>query len=330
MTELRYDSILARTVLIAEHRVRRPSNFSAPHWPAVSSRECPFCPGNESSTPPSVLERTDLAGRWRIRVVPNLYPAVESPPAADYVPLPLEYSGCSSRPAAGGHEVIIESSRHLQFTGELTVAELADVFDVYRERLRYWRSQPGIHYAIVFKNLGPQAGASLVHLHSQLIATQHVPQPIVDEHRRLFEHWRQAGECPMCVRVDSERQAGHRLVIDAGAYVAFCPPASLHPYECWVMPAEHIGQWEHLPAGEATQLLAQTLHGVLTRIEKALPGIGYNVIFRTATWTSSEAKYYHWRIEVRPRPATIAGLELGTGVYINHVAPERAAELLRR
>jgi UDPglucose--hexose-1-phosphate uridylyltransferase len=37
----------------------------------------------------------------------------------------------------------------------------------------------------------------------------------------------------------------------------------------------------------------------------------------------------HWHIEVIPRLSTLAGLELGAGYYVNTLAPESAAGMLR-
>ena len=43
---------------------------------ADTSRPCPFCPGNEEDTSPT-LETLGADGSWLVRVVPNKYPAFE-------------------------------------------------------------------------------------------------------------------------------------------------------------------------------------------------------------------------------------------------------------
>jgi UDPglucose--hexose-1-phosphate uridylyltransferase len=307
MTELRHDPLLDRTVLIAADRACRPNNFTTARWPVVSPAECPFCPGNENLTPPSVCQRPGDAGPWQVRVIPNKYPAVG--------------------PEVGGHEVIVESARHIHLSSHLSVKELANVVEVYCQRLEYWRNLARARYAIVFKNLGAQGGASLVHLHSQLVAMDHVPSRIVREHRRFARHWEKTGHCPMCQRIASERELRKRLLVDSSAFVAFCPEVSLYPFECWVMPIPHASSFETLDSDQFTGL-AEVLRIVFLRVEGMLPEVGYNLVLRTAAWSHPEREKYHWRIEIMPRVTGIAGLELGTGVFVNYMPPESAAALL--
>ena len=75
--------------------------------------------------------------------------------------------------------------------------------------------------------------------------------------------------------------------------------------------------------------LARTLHGLIARIETAVPEAAYNLLLRTMPWRGCDAAGSHWRIELLPRSTGLAGLEMGAGVFINSVAPERAAGKLR-
>lgn len=144
MSELRTDWLTGRTVILAEHRAERPNEFAAAELvarPLVAAAPCPFCPGQESITPPAVYTKVDGDGRWLVRVVPNKFPVVAIDEPA----------------AAGAHEVIIESPRHVDRVAAISIAEFADVFDAYRERLAYWHASGRFQYGLVFKNLGAKA-----------------------------------------------------------------------------------------------------------------------------------------------------------------------------
>src|ERR1035438_5337705 len=81
MPELRKDPITNRWVIISTDRARRPSDFVRESTPTqTSGRFCPFCPGNESKTPPEVLAYRNGSGGnqpgWSLRVVPNKFPVL--------------------------------------------------------------------------------------------------------------------------------------------------------------------------------------------------------------------------------------------------------------
>ena len=303
----RHDPILARTVLVAANRRRRPHDFqhAEASLTATSAANCPFCAGNESKTPAAVLEIPGGQQPWQIRVVPNKYPAV----------------GLDDEMLAPGvQEVIIESSRHLLANSQLSVAEVQQVLATYQARLAYWQADGRFRYATVFKNVGPAAGASLAHLHSQFVALPAVPPLVQREIEALRNHQRQSGTCAFCERVATVRADRTRLVVDTGPFLAFCPYASEYPYELWIVPTTHEPEFR-------AEGLACVLHDVLGRLERTVPKVSYNLLLSTSPWPAADV--YHWRIEICPRLAIRAGLEMTSGVTINQVAPERAAQVLR-
>jgi UDPglucose--hexose-1-phosphate uridylyltransferase len=314
VTELRTDWLTGRSVLLAEKRALRPNEFAAtdagelPH----GTGPCPFCPGQEANTPPAVLTRTVDDGRWRLRVIPNKFPAV----ALDE---PL---------AIGAHEVIVESARHVERMSALTVAELAEVLDAYRERLEHWRATGPLRYGLVFKNLGAAAGASLAHVHSQLIALPLVPTPVAAEHARAEQALAEHGECAYCRLIEAERANRDRVVLDRDGFIAFCPYASLQPCEVWVMPTVHEPWFEQRAEQPGVDRLAEVLHRLLTRIEAVLPRPSYNLLVRTSPWQDDGGRAGHWRIEILPRVNPLAGVELATQIFINPISPSVAAQQL--
>jgi UDPglucose--hexose-1-phosphate uridylyltransferase len=316
VTELRKDWLSGRTVLLAENRALRPNEFAAVEAVGTAPRSigpCPFCPGQEGNTPPAVLTQNDADGRWRLRVVPNKFPAVDTQ---------------GDSPAAGAHEVIIESARHVDRMAELSVTEFAGLLDAYRQRLAHWRGDGRFRYGLVFKNLGAAAGASLSHVHSQLVALAEVPTPVAAELGRAKEQLAERGACAYCRLIEAERASRDRVVLDRDGFFAFCPYASLQPCEVWIMPTTHE-PWFDQSESSKQPALAAILHGLLARIEATLPRPAYNLLVRTTPWQDDAAGAGHWRIEILPRVNPLAGIELATQVYINPIAPERAAQQLR-
>ena len=220
MAELRKDWLTGRSVLVAENRALRPNEFAGEPASAggnetstANPSSCPFCAGNESRTPPAVYEKFDQQGRWQVRVVPNMYPAVTPLAVAADVPsvVVTETEALAlTAPAIGAHEVIIESANHLARMSELSKSELRCVLGSYAERLRHWRDDGRFRYGLVFKNQGPRAGASIAHLHSQLIALPFVPAAASAEIGRAHQFFNQQHGCAYCELVEREQSAGGR------------------------------------------------------------------------------------------------------------------------
>lgn len=337
VAELRTDWLTGRSVLVAENRALRPNEFalepaSAGEEPksTTSLLSCPFCAGNESRTPPPVYEKLDQHGRWQIRVVPNMYPATILPivatDVASIASTAAEMHTVAS-PAIGAHEVIIESASHSDRLSALSKAELRGVLEAYSERLRHWRQDGRFRYGLVFKNQGPRAGASMAHLHSQLIALPFIPSAVEAEGARASEVHSQQRLCPYCNLVRQERSLASRTVIDQAGFLAFCPFASWQPHEVWLMPIDHSPWFEMATPGELDRL-TWVLHALIKRLESVIADAAYNMIFRTAAWGIGSDEWSHWRIELLPRTNAFAGLELATGIHINPLSPERAARQL--
>jgi UDPglucose--hexose-1-phosphate uridylyltransferase len=351
MPDVRTDWLTGRTVLIAENRAFRPNEFAPapqslriPDGEAASAAArasatayCPFCPGNEFNTPAAEYEKLNAEGRWLVRVVANKYPALSLDCDASIAsggplmsPSGLNASQCTaSMPAFGAHEVIVESSRHVDRTSALTPIEIRDVLETYASRLHHWRNDGRFAYGLVFKNQGPRAGASIAHLHSQLVALPTAPSAVDAEVSRAKQIHNETSACAYCALLEEERRNANRIIFADDRFIAWCPFASLQPCETWIMPALHQPSFELAMDDASVEQLSQVLHTLVTRLERILPEASYNLLLRTAPWTGDCNRSYHWRIELVPRLNAVAGLESATGIFINPVAPERAAAELR-
>jgi len=327
--QLRKDPIIDRWVIIAADRARRPYDFEAtPHRPP--DRFCPFCQGNEQATPHEIAAYRDPDTRadepgWRVRVVANKFPALQS----DGQPSRQEDDLFTTAEGVGAHEVIIESPRHIASITELSGDEFRDVLGIYLDRLLDLKQDARLVHALIFKNVGAAAGASLEHIHSQLIAIPVVPTVAREEMAGSLDFFSRTGSCVYCEMIRRELAEGGRIVAVQGDFVAFCPFASRFPYETWVLPKSHSSHFEDLPRDQLADLSTIT-QSVVARLENVLDRPAYNYVIHSAPFDMRSLAHYHWHIEVMPSVTKAAGFEWGTGFHINPVSPEEAAAQLRQ
>ncbi len=334
--EVRKDYLLNRWVVIAKERKKRPTDFVKRE---VQKKEgvCPLCPGNEHMTPPAVLvylssngeirkERDQNGYRhkdWIVRVIPNLYPAFTPP---DKESGRLEESPVLKR-AVGHHEVLVESPCHDEHPGAARVSQLIHAINGYLDRLADLSGKPYVKYVSIFSNHGREAGASLSHAHTQLIATPFVPSLLEDELEASKGFWNRNRECLLCDVLMREKE-GPRFIWENDSFVVFAPWASVNPLEFWVLPKRHQSNMLLLSQREVRDL-AETMRVCLGGLRSLLNDPPYNFGFHTISGEDAQ-DCYHWHLEVYPRLATWAGFEKSTGMFINVISPEDAAAELRK
>jgi UDPglucose--hexose-1-phosphate uridylyltransferase len=224
--------------------------------------------------------------------------------------------------------VIIESPRHVASVSELSAQEAAFVFRVYRDRMQQLKAEQCFKYVQIFKNAGPAAGASLEHIHSQLVALYEVPEVVEQELRSCADYYRRHGQGLMARLLESELDAGTRIVAQTQRVVAFCPYASRFAWEVWVMPRRPVPRYEDSEDAEIEEA-AQVIRDLIGRIECLAGQTAYNYFLHSLPFDGAVTEHYHWHVELVPRLTKTAGFEWSTGCFINPVAPEWAAEQLR-
>ncbi|MCW4044081.1 MAG: galactose-1-phosphate uridylyltransferase [Candidatus Bathyarchaeota archaeon] len=336
--ELRKDYLLDRWVVIATERSRRPTDFTKQRKDSNAASVCPMCLGNEHMTPPAVLvylkansgivKDHDTDGlrhkNWLIRCIPNLYPAFSPPKEPQDQQCIMHNDTFGS--AIGHHEVLVESPNHSEHPADAEPAQLTHVVNAYMDRLRELAQKPYVQYVSIFRNHGLEAGASLSHAHSQIIATPSVPRIIKEELSASQHFWKQHKKCVFCDIIQRESKSPRR-VLENENFVVFAPYASVHPMEFWIAPKKHDTNLLNLTGSEAAAF-AETLRTSLKALKDVVNDPPYN--FGVHLALNKDAKdYYHWHVEVYPRLAIWAGFERSTGMYINTVTPETAAAALR-
>ena len=326
MPSLRKDPITQRWVIIATERAKRPRDYSVPRT-TTSSGFCPFCHGNESATPPEIsARRTPHASDspWTVRVIPNKYPALRVEGAIEKVGHGVydEMSGI------GAHEVIIESPDHDLHLSELSIEQITAVLLTWQDRMIDLRKDDRLKCAVVFKNHGEHAGATLEHVHSQLIALPIVPKRLAESLEGAKNYYDFKSRCVFCDIRDQEISEGSRVVFENQEVVAFCPYAARFPFELWILPRRHEPWYENVAQAEVTRV-AEALKVCIDKLNRALDFPPFNLLLRSAPFVNADHPHYHWHIEIIPTLTRVAGFERATGFYINPTPPEDAARHLR-
>ncbi|GBE05415.1 galactose-1-phosphate uridylyltransferase [bacterium BMS3Abin10] len=326
MPELRRDPIVGRWVIIATERGKRPSDFKM-RVPAKKAGFCAFCNGNEYTTPPEIIANRPEGSEpntpgWTLRVVPNKFPALR-------IERQLNTTGdalFSKMDGIGAHEVIIENPDHYLTLSTMPLRSVEDTLLAFHQRISDLKKDSRLKYALVFKNEGEAAGASLEHSHSQLIALPIVPKQVQEELNNS-RHYHEANKsCIFCDIIRHEINDRTRVISENESYISLAPFAPTSPFETWILPKDHESSF--VPDGKLP-LLAQLLQKTLKQIDKVLDLPPYNMILHISPFEDESNEYYHWHMEIKPTLTKKAGFEWGSGFYINPTPPEEAAKFMR-
>jgi UDPglucose--hexose-1-phosphate uridylyltransferase len=300
-SHIRKDYFKDEYVIIAPNRAKRPHRTGNI---AETDATCHFCPQNFKNEV-ITYQDNNYNGDWEIVAVINKFAAltIENPDAY------------------GQTEVIIETRRHGLDINDFSVDHIVRIFNAYTDRFNYLRNLDGIRHVIIFKNEGGKAGASIAHSHSQVIAMPFLPPKTEKEARDYNKYRLENATCPYCDIIKKETDKPRVIWEDENLFV-LAPYASEDPYGVWLLPKRHMRMVADLNRSEK-ESIAIALKLVLGKLDEF--GISYNYFIENAVGTED----YHMHIKIKPRPNIWAGLELGTGVIINPIAPEYAARIYR-
>jgi UDPglucose--hexose-1-phosphate uridylyltransferase len=330
-TELRTDPITGRAVLIDLAPFKRRDDFELE---AVRLEDppsqCPLCEGREAEAGPEILAwreggPANVPG-WSVRVIANRNPMLRIEGGLDVRPNGL----FEARDGLGAHEVIVETPLHDQPLHALDADRLWRVLWAWRTRMQDLKRDSRFTAIAIFKNHGRAAGANLDHAHSQLTAFPLLPPALSDKVRGAARQLSRTDRCIFCDLIAEEIKDGRRVV---GAWhqdpiLAIAPFASRVPFETWLMPSTHAPRFEE--ASDAVlESLAAAIKSVMAGIDWALERPAYNLVLHTAPLGGEADRAFHWHLEIIPRVTRFSGLEWGSGIHRNPVAPEEAARALR-
>jgi len=334
MSQMRKDLFTNRWVIVADVNSVQSSDFQFRRF-VRNGAFCPFCEGNEASTPPEIFAirspgSSPNAPGWSVRVVPNSNPRLRI--EGDLNRRPEGFHDLMN--GVGAHEIIVETPHHDKSLHELEIAEVEDVIRAYKARMLDLKGDERMRYVLIFKNYGEDAGARTIsHSISQLMALPVTPRNIKTKLISSREYFILKERCIYCDVLQQELK-GPRLVAENSGFAAFAPFASRFPFEITIVPKLHDSAFSRISPEQVTTL-AEILSAVLQKLERTLDGAPYNLSLqdrpflrpRSGYWTTVEDDF-HWHLEILPQIFRITGFEWASGFFYNPVPPEVAAHYL--
>lgn len=334
--ELRQDIITGEWVVIAPGRGKRPHDYKArasQELPTSRKKyltECPFCNTAKYPQELDVLRLPDDEDTWAVHIFGNKYPAFV---AASEV-FAWQTGPHRAMHAAGYHEILATRGHNEQ---EAVIS--LRLFELQMEalvmRYRQLKTKQSVNYIQIIKNYGKAAGASLEHPHHQIFTTPVLPSDVVKILRGAEAYGKKNEEDVFSALLAYERAEGVRVVAENEEFVVLCPFASRVPFETWVVPKKHTPFFENITVRER-RLLAEALQDILKRLSVGLNDPSYNYFIYSApcdetgfVCDTATFQYFRWHLQIMPRLNVWGGFELGTGLEINTMLPEEAAEYLR-
>ncbi|HEY6657842.1 MAG TPA: galactose-1-phosphate uridylyltransferase [Nitrososphaeraceae archaeon] len=322
--ELRKDYVMDKFVIY-------PSNLDEIKKDNSSNTICPYCPGNENYTPSSIvslviksgiLQRlSDSEGNivkdWSVRVFNSNTPIIIQSNSTLYTDKPLY-----SEPAYGYHQILVATPNHSDSFSKISVEQWCNVLLVLQDRIRWLYSQKKVTYVSVYINNGNKCGTKIDHPHLDIVTFSEVP-PFIESKALLSHRYvNENGNCPSCIAISTELE-GPRQILATDNFIAFCPWASIYPYEFAIYPKKHSTTLTKISQKEIFDL-AMILRSTLGGMSQVLNNPSFNLIFQLSP-EKKNSRQFHWHIEIYPHINDLTGLEKGFGVFVNSILPETAA-----
>jgi UDPglucose--hexose-1-phosphate uridylyltransferase len=340
-SELRFALISRDWVVVATGRAKRPEAFKSEkrRKTTISQKDCFFC-NIETQLPPILISRQgkidifspndhqsggiQIPKDWTIVVIPNKYPAFVRMDG-----LNIRKKGLHQIMNAYGAAEVVVTRHHTKQLAQFTLEQIKELLDVYQARYVELMKEPHINYVSIFHNHGEEAGASVSHPHSQIIAA-----PVIDPKikrslfgaKSYFEHYKKCAHCEMNKWDVKHRE---RVVFENKEFLVVCPFASKSAFEMSITPKEHLPYFERITDAQKHQL-AEAFFAAIRKLYKGLADPPYNFYLQTAPCDGRNHDYYHWHWVIAPKTSILAGFEMSTGIEISTIRPEEAAEYLKK
>lgn len=306
-------------VIISEKRLKRPHDLveEKTELPKEKySKSCPFCKGNEKMTPPTtyMYPKKD----WHIRCFANKFPLLDSS---------VKYKKTKNRlftkrSGYGFHEVLVETPHHNKQWQHMSVNDFTDIFNTYKHRYNEFIKKPDIEYVMLFKNYGLAGGASLVHSHSQILATSFIPSKIMRDVSAIADYSKKYYKCPFCEIIEKEIDS-ERKVMENRDFLVISPYCARYPFEMWILSKDHVPDMGSMKTGT----YASIIHKLIRKMFSVLGDFSFNMFIHDLP--KKLKAEFHLHVSIQPRIKKEASVEMGYGTKVNTVPPEKAAEYLK-
>lgn len=326
MSEFRQDLVSGDWIIVATERARRPDDFfkkKEKRKPSPKS-SCPFEDLQKSGNWPPLLAWPDKKN-WRTIVIPNKFPALKHNHVCAFVfrKGPYEAAG-----GVGHHELLITRD-HTKNFAHLAPGLAAEAMYALQARYKKLAEDNCLRYVVSFFNWGHSAGASISHPHYQILSLPIIPPDVQHSLNGSHQYWKKHHRCVHCVMLAYERKNKIHIIAENKHAIAITPFVSRTPFEVRVYPKMHQPYFEKTPAA-VMRSISEILQKALLGMEKHLQDPDLNFFIHTAPLKNQASyRHYHWHIEILPKMTVPAGFEISTGVDINVMDPDHAAQILR-
>lgn len=323
-SELRMDLVSNDWVVIATDRARRPESFAKEKRirDTVLSKDCLFCSKKILKKAIAISNKPD--GSWFVLSMPNDFPAFSK---GDN--LNKRKQGPNRIMDGLGYQEVIITSHHRKQFGQFSKEEIKMVIDMYQQRYLDLIKRKFIKYVSIFHNHGQEAGATIAHPHSQLIAIPVLDPDLRDSIDGAEAFYRSQGKCVYCTMIKWDIKDRQRIIYENEEFVVLCPFAPQVSFEIRIYPKKHQSYFEELTEKEK-ELFADVLQKALSKIYRGLKDPPYNFYLHTAPRDGGSYDHYHWHLNILPKTSIWAGFELAVGIEISTIEPEKAAAFLRK
>ncbi len=329
MSEFRYCKLTKEWTLFAPERLKRPNDLNNKKDLTLGElihEKCPFDMGKEEFTP-NEIARVSQDGKWKCRVVPNLYNALS-------IDVPLESKRDSfydTISGFGAHEVVIETPTHDKQIWDYDYNDLSNYFTILKNRVENLKKDDRFAYLSIFKNQGLNAGASMAHSHSQIMALPFLPKKVKSEIEYKKEYYQEHKRALLDDLVYEELEYGRNIIAQNSEFIIYCPYASTFAFEAKIVAKKKLATLSEFNKGDLSALCDITKE-FFSKYYKALGEVSFNMIIKNAPYLdyNEETKeYFRFNIEIKPRIYKQAGFELDSDMNINVMLPEEAARIYK-
>jgi UDPglucose--hexose-1-phosphate uridylyltransferase len=287
--------------------------------------KCPFCPGSE--------EVPDA--NWEVLQLGNRYSSLHNDITVPWVESTDPDAIWPKRPAIGINEVILYTPEHYKHIGQLSVANLEKLVELWGFRYTEISKNEPIKYVFIMENRGKEIGVSLEHPHGQIYSLPFIPPRIERELNSVLEFKKEHGKCLFCEIMEREIKAKVRIICENESFVAFVPYFTHFPYEIHIYSRKHIQSIADFDKKMVTDF-SKLLKEVVLRYDALKVGtMPYIMAQHNAPSNSDHRDEWHFHVEfytIYRGPDRIkyqGGVEQGCHTFVNDVFPEDAAARLR-
>lgn len=326
----RFNPLTGDWVLVSPHRAQRPWQGHIEKTPPENlpayDPACYLCPRNERA---GGVKNPDYQATFAFdNDFSALLPDAPSPHASDH---PL----LASVAERGLCRVVCFSPRHDLTLPELERRAIENVIATWAEQSADLGARDFIHYVQVFENKGALMGCSNPHPHSQLWASEHIPNEPAREFERQQNYFAETGRTLLADYLKEEHQRAERLLFVNDHFTALVPYWAVWPFEVMVVAHRPVGRLPELTSAEVSAL-ADILKRVTTRYDNLFEiSFPYSMGFHQAPFDGQAHPEWTLHAHFYPpllRSAVIRKFMVGYEMLAmpqRDITPETAAEKLR-